>query len=172
MFKSMFSCSPMITSYSFPECRVERVNLSSQRGASTATSVTFALLDMITIVPLASGQFDTRRLDRKLRRLLQHTSLSPIYTRQQSTLGLFVIPSLPCFLAQSSRDQIISEANDCIFRCSIAFCQITVNISVIHISYTGSRDGRSFIPYMCNDMCRHCRVYVTPLLASFNWHHY
>ena len=43
----------MITLYSFRECLVERVNLSSRRGASTATSVTSALHVMIIIVPFA-----------------------------------------------------------------------------------------------------------------------
>ena len=42
----------MTTSCLFPECCVGHVNLSSQRGANTATSVMFALHGMIIIVCL------------------------------------------------------------------------------------------------------------------------
>lgn len=126
---------------------------------------------MIITVNLALDFTNTRRLDRELCRILQYAPLSPILASQQLASGVLVISSLPYLLAQSSRDQIIPEEDNRIIRFCTTFCQITVDIPIILIRHIRSRNGRSIISCVRDDMCRHGRIYVTSLLVALNGNH-
>jgi len=100
-------------------------------------------------------------MDRKLRWILQYTSLPIISTCQQFTLGVFFISPLPHFLAQSSGDQIIPAEDNRFFRFCLTLGQIAIDIPVVLVGHTGGGNGRGIVSGMRNDLCCHRSIYVT-----------
>ena len=91
---------------------VEPVSFQNQLEVNIAMCVTSASPVMIIIVISLHFVVDNRRMDRKLRRIFQYSSLPLVSHCQRIVISVRFIPSLPHIFIPSRPNPGIPEAND------------------------------------------------------------